>query len=203
MKTIIMICGKSAAGKDTLAKRMNDYFHSLSIDSRLTISDTTRPARRGEKYGVDYYFTEESILDDALIDYSDFLEYNYFNGWFYGTRKSEIEKADVSIMVLNPAGVFQVYKQFRHESVNMYIVYLDINMFTRMRRSIEREHGIKLEFLRRLIADEKDFKDFKYKCTKECFGIVREGNFYTLKKKDDMDYFIITLANKIKYGIID
>ena len=49
---IIAICGKSASGKDTLAKAFIEGGYGFTN----IVSDTTRPPRKGERDGIDYNF---------------------------------------------------------------------------------------------------------------------------------------------------
>lgn len=74
---ILTICGKSAVGKDTLAKFLTKYFLTKGLFAHNMISVTTRPPRKGEVDGVDYYFKTEKeflqmLLDDQLIESTNF-----------------------------------------------------------------------------------------------------------------------------------
>ena len=50
---IIAICGKSAAGKDTMLQGM---LEAMGDSVHEVISHTTRPPREGEVDGKNYYF---------------------------------------------------------------------------------------------------------------------------------------------------
>ena len=50
---VIAICGKSAAGKDTL---LQEILKLNRPDVHEIISCTTRPPREGEAHGKNYYF---------------------------------------------------------------------------------------------------------------------------------------------------
>lgn len=55
---IIAICGKSATGKTSLAKRLINFLINNDYPVNFIISDTTRPLREGEKHGIDYNFID-------------------------------------------------------------------------------------------------------------------------------------------------
>lgn len=186
-KTLIMICGKSAVGKDTFAKKMNKKFLSLGIDSHLSISHTTRYPRENECDGRDYYFTTDSLAK-YFIDDDQFLEYNHFNNWFYGTRKTELEKAKVTIMVLNPFGIRQVIKNTMGRDIDIYVIYLEVPVGVRLFRSIKREGKFKKEFLRRLKADNKDFKNLSF---------YHRVNYIKVNYEDDRNEVIMDLAKRL------
>lgn len=58
----------------------------------LSTSATTRPARRGERHGIDYIFvTKEEFL--ARRDRGEFLETAEVYEHFYGTPREPVEKA--------------------------------------------------------------------------------------------------------------
>jgi guanylate kinase len=83
---IIVISGPSGAGKSTILKNLpSDKFY-------FSISHTTRAPRPGEEHGKHYYFiSKEEFL--KMIENNEFLEWVEVFGTYYGTAKSEIEKA--------------------------------------------------------------------------------------------------------------
>ena len=89
MKNILMaISGPSGVGKGTLVKallaRRKDLIESVSC--------TTRPPRKGERDGREYFFLKrEEFL--SRIEKGDFLEYDEHFGNFYGTPKSFVREA--------------------------------------------------------------------------------------------------------------
>ena len=61
-------------------------------DLALSVSATTRPARAGERHGVDYTFVaREEFL--TLRDRGEFLESAEVYGHLYGTPRSQVEGA--------------------------------------------------------------------------------------------------------------
>ncbi len=85
---LIVVCGPSGAGKSTLVNLVIKRVPRL----RFSVSHTTRAARVGEQQGVDYYFVSEAEFV-ALRQRGEFLEFASVHQYFYGTSRSEIEKA--------------------------------------------------------------------------------------------------------------
>ena len=142
MKRII-ISGKGGSGKDYLRKIMEDYGFTYCK------SYTTRPIRENEENGKDYFFIEEKDIPAK----KDLYESVYFNGWFYGTPKTEFKKSNLFIMT--PKGISFLKKEDRKNSV---VIYIEANEETRKNRLLERRDADDVE--RRIKADEKDFNDF-------------------------------------------
>lgn len=161
MKTIIAICGPSASGKDTLADTLYTYLKSdpLNPKTGMIISDTTRPKRPQEIEGVHYNYLS---LYDFLINAQNnqYLEFQKFRGWYYGTPINEIIDNDISIGIFNAGGLYQLMK-WHGIKYNVIPIYLKAGFFTRLKRSIEREGKFKFEFIRRGITDLDDFVDIK------------------------------------------
>jgi guanylate kinase len=84
---LIIVSAPSGAGKTTIVK----YILGQGMNIRFSVSATTRPARKNEKEGREYYFlTGEEFLNRIARD--EFLEYEeVYEGCFYGTLKSEVD----------------------------------------------------------------------------------------------------------------
>lgn len=85
---LIVISGYSGVGKSTVISYLFEKMPNL----RFSISCTTRKPRKGEIDGVHYIFLSEEefkrrILEGAFVEYTKTFQ-NY-----YGTPKSEIDKA--------------------------------------------------------------------------------------------------------------
>lgn len=144
MKKIIIVA-PGASGKDYLLR----YFKEQGL--RVSLSHTTRPPRVHEKDGVDYHFiTKEQFYE--MTNRVEFLEYNKFKTWMYGTTKKSFEENDVFIMTPNVLSILN-----REE---VYIVYLNIDEEVRRER-LTRRNDKNDEVERRLKGDKEDFKDFK------------------------------------------
>jgi guanylate kinase len=84
---LIVISGPSGVGKDTIIERL------LKMDGNLrySVSFTTRPKRDYEVDGVHYSFVTKPKFE-ALIGRGEFLEWAEYNGYYYGTSRTRVEK---------------------------------------------------------------------------------------------------------------
>lgn len=85
---LIVLSAPSGAGKTTIAHALLDSVSGL----RFSISATTRAKRGGEVDGVDYYFLDTEDFK-RRIDAGELVEYEEIFGNYYGTLKTEIDKA--------------------------------------------------------------------------------------------------------------
>ena len=83
-----MISGPSGAGKGTVVREAL----SRRPDIELSVSATTRPARPGERQGVDYDFVSVPEFL-ALKDGGGLLEWAEVYGNYYGTPRTPVEEA--------------------------------------------------------------------------------------------------------------
>lgn len=143
----LVLVGKAAAGKDHLRKRL------IERGFKFGVYCTTRPPRVGEQNGKDYYFlSEQDFLD--LVNLGDMVEYQQFNGWFYGLTRDEFQDSDV--IILNREAVDMLPEDIRKECM---VMFLDIDINTRLERMQERKDTAdSLE--RRIMADEQQYVDF-------------------------------------------
>jgi guanylate kinase len=157
-KTIIALCGKSATGKTTVAQYVLGRLQAYDSNVFDVVSATTRPIRLGEKDGVDYFFlSEEDFLQK--IENNEFLEYTRFRDWWYGTLASSLQDNGLYIMVVNAQGL----KSLSHLQDEYQVIpfYLQDSFEIRLERSIRREGQLRIEHLRRVFADFKDFLGIK------------------------------------------
>lgn len=125
----------------------------MEYNVKYCVSHTTRPARKGEIDGTDYYFVSEQKFQDMIND-GQFLEHVSFNGWKYGTSKKEFETSN--LLIMTPSGIQKLGSDLRSES---YVLYIDIDEDVRRKRLSGRRDADDVE--RRLSADKEDFRDFK------------------------------------------
>jgi guanylate kinase len=112
---------------------------------------------------ITYNFVNESSFLDKL-NQNDFLCYQTFNVtpdnkdpeiWYYGITKEEFNQSQVFIMT--PGEFSNIDEETRK---GCFVVYLDIDRDIRESRLFRREDKND-SIIRRLDADEIDFKDFR------------------------------------------
>jgi guanylate kinase len=85
---LFVISAPSGAGKTTIVKEVLRQFPTF----KFSVSATTRKIRPGEINGKDYFFLTKDEFDKKIVD-TDLVEYEEIYSNYYGTMKSEIEKA--------------------------------------------------------------------------------------------------------------
>jgi guanylate kinase len=84
----LVIAAPSGAGKTSLARALVERWDDMSF----SLSATTRPARPGERHGVDYEFVDEAGFD-VLLERGELLEWAMVHGRRYGTLRRGVEAA--------------------------------------------------------------------------------------------------------------
>ncbi len=82
---LVVLSGPSGVGKDAVLKKMKEresLFH-------YAVTATTRPARAGEKDGVDYHFLSREKFQQ-LLERKQFLEWACVYDNYYGVPQNEI-----------------------------------------------------------------------------------------------------------------
>ena len=87
---------------------------------KLSVSATTRPKRPGEVDGQHYFFIDQKIFEQKVVQ-GDFLEYANIFDYSYGTPKDVIEKelknGNCVIFDIDWQGARQVKERFESNSV--------------------------------------------------------------------------------------
>jgi guanylate kinase len=84
---LVVISGPSGVGKSTLCNLLLERDGDLSF----SVSATTRPMRRGEREGVDYFFvTEDEFM--LKVRNGEFLEWTRYCKHYYGTLNAHVRE---------------------------------------------------------------------------------------------------------------
>ncbi len=117
---LVVVSAPSGCGKDTVINALRES----DFKFEKTVSDTTRVMREGEANGVDYTFIDETTFKNR-IENGYYLEYTVYNGNFYGTPKSEVEKhldkGECVLMKIEVEGAGNVRK-LMPEAVSVFLV---------------------------------------------------------------------------------
>lgn len=155
---IVILCGKSGAGKDRI---MKDFIKRVAATP--IVSYTTRPMREGEKNHREYHFITEDAFEGLREAgrFCEVREYNTLVGgkpdvWYYGSPIVN-PRSTLLVTILDMQGV-QEYINFYGKD-NCFVVYVDVSDEERERRARERGSFDKTEWDRRMKDDAAKFSD--------------------------------------------
>lgn len=148
----LIILGQSGSGKDFLSRKL------IKLGLRYSPKFTTRPKRLFETDGVDYNFITNDDFLKLKTDGEIKVSQNFIiagDVWYYGiTQKNFTEN---QIFIMTPAELSQLCDD---DQKKCFKVYLDIDLVIRRQR-LTRRNDNNDSIDRRLLADQKDFADFK------------------------------------------
>ena len=108
---LFIISGSSGVGKGTLRKKVFDIFPDL----KYSVSVNTRPPRKGELEGKDYYFVSKDEFN-KMIKENKFIEWAIVHGDYKGTPLNflieELQKGSDVLLELDVQGAMQVKEKF-------------------------------------------------------------------------------------------
>ncbi len=117
---IIAISAPSGSGKTTIVRRILKDIPELDF----SVSATTRKKRKDEKEGVHYYFISENEFKEK-IEKNEFIEWEKFYDYYYGTYKKNVNNAIKSgksiILEVDVKGALSL-KNIYPDAVLIYIV---------------------------------------------------------------------------------
>lgn len=139
---MIVLVGDSGSGKSSIACCLYEY--------KKRVAYTSRPMRSNEVEGSDYNFKTKQQFEE-LIKKGFFGEHSIYNGWHYGTAKSDC--TDDKIIVINPHGLRQLKKM---TELNIISFYIKVSECERIIRLATRGDST-MELFRRVISDQGNF----------------------------------------------
>ncbi len=113
---LFVISGPSGVGKNTIIREIMNRVDGLSY----SVSHTTRPPRKGEVNGKDYYFVDEETFK-KMIENGEFVEWakvysDYYGTSFFSIREKLSQGKDV-ILDLDVQGGMNIKKYFKNSTL--------------------------------------------------------------------------------------
>ena len=146
---IFIISGPSGSGKTTLVKRLFCNPSRLAKNIQRAISYTSRPIRKGEIDGKDYFFISRNEFKQREKE-GEFIETKKIVGNLYGTPKNElnqiIDSGKDALLCIDVRGARDVKRLFAREKVvSIFVLPPTIeDLLGRLKgRSSETSHEIK------------------------------------------------------------
>lgn len=196
-KKIFALLGYSSVGKDTILKQVLKDMD----DVKPIISTTTRPMRKGETEGVEYYFIDDT---EFFRRGTDFVEQRIYhtkvkeNGiekeatWRYGIERAELEKDDYLIVIVDSVG----YKELKNYVGNGRIVPIFISAPQEELKARALARGdLEAEVDRRLKDDYERFMDFRVRTV---YHEVKNGEGRLEEAIKEVEGIITKHINEVK-----
>lgn len=120
MKKLIVISAPSGSGKTTIARELMRRHPELLF----SVSATTRPRRSFETEGADYFFLTKDRFKE-YIGQNRLVEWEEIYGEYYGTLKSEVDKAlsegKSMLFDIDVKGALSIKKHYPKESLLIFV----------------------------------------------------------------------------------
>jgi len=158
---LVVLSSPSGGGKTTIIRHIlqsgpPDYVYSISM--------TSRPRRKGEIDGQDYFFVDEPTFEQH-IENDNLIEYERVHDWYYGTPKQPVEKwieqGKAVFMDIDVFGAIHIKKEFDDNALLIFLKPPDEQVLRERlkKRSTEDEEQInkRLQRLPKEMACADDF----------------------------------------------
>jgi guanylate kinase len=170
---LFVIAAPSGAGKTSLTRALLEREPSI----RMSVSDTTRPPRPGERDGVDYHFVTPDRFA-TLKDAGEFLEFAHVHGNWYATSatwlKAQVQSGQDVLLEIDWQGAAQV-RTLIPSSVHVFI--LPPSLQSLEERLIRRGQDDGATIARRVEAAREEIRhceDFNYVIINQDFATAVE-----------------------------
>jgi len=118
---LVVISSPSGGGKTTIIKEL---LKEKKFNFVYSISMTTRQKRNDEINGKDYWFVNEKVFQEKILNH-DLLEYEQVHHYYYGTPKKPIldwlNNGSIVLLDLDVYGAYSVKKNFPERSLIIFL----------------------------------------------------------------------------------
>ncbi len=160
---VVVLSAPSGGGKTTVIQHLLEQGDPRY---RYSISMTTRPMRRGDVEGEDYFFVDEERFR-AAIEAGDLVEYEQVHGYLYGTPKrllqQWVQEGYVVLLDLDVFGALALKKLFAEKCLTIFLKPPDLDTLVKrlQQRKTESPQQIQRR-LQRLPQEMAEAEHFDY-----------------------------------------
>ena len=115
-KNLIVLLGRTASGKTTIAKYLCENYKYDFV-----VPYTTRPKRSNEVFGKDYYFASKNTFEQ-LEELDAFYAKSQFRGWKYGISRNDIGQLNYPLAVADNLMLKDLLN--RQDGINKIYIYI-------------------------------------------------------------------------------
>ncbi len=156
---IIAVSSPSGGGKTSVVKQVLKDFPEIIF----SVSVTSRPKRKNEVDGVDYFFVDDKEFERRIKN-NEFIEWERFYDYYYGTLKSFIDdniSAGKSVLFeVDVKGALSLKKDYPD---NSYLIYIDPPSFEELIKRLKNRKTENEEDLQKRIDRAKMELSYKDK----------------------------------------
>lgn len=143
---LIVFSAASGAGKTTIVKEILKEFPQIIF----SISATTRPRRENERDGIEYFFLTEAEFR-KMIENDEFIEWEEFYDYYYGTQKSfingNIDAGKPVLLELDVKGALTIKRLYPYA----HLIYISPPSFEELvKRLKQRNTESESDFMKRI-----------------------------------------------------
>lgn len=145
---LFVVSAPSGSGKTTIVRNTLKEIPNLEF----SVSATTRKQRENEKEGIDYFFISE-VEFERKIKNNEFIEWEQFYDYYYGTVKSHIDEkinnGNSVVLEVDVKGALSIKKAYP-DSVLIFIMPPSIEVLKSrlIKRNTESEEDLVKRFER-------------------------------------------------------
>jgi guanylate kinase len=154
---LYVLSSPSGGGKSTVIQALRQRNPIVEY----SVSLTTRPQRRGETQGIDYFFTDESDFRQKILE-GAFIEWAEVHGYLYGTLWEQIEqpirKGKKVFLDIDVQGGIQI-KQKKQDAVLIFILPPSLKELERRLRNRQTDDNTEITKRLNVARHEMEFAD--------------------------------------------
>ena len=167
--TLFVISGPSGAGKSSLVREALSQCDNIV----KSVSATTRPPRKGEIHGKNYFFLGKEEFEE-MIEKNELLEWADYCGYYYGTPlkyvKDNLSKGINIILEIEVVGAM-IVKKIIPES---YLIFITVSSPAQLEKRLKKRATECDEVIRTRIKKAKE--EMKHEKYYDCIIINNNYN---------------------------